>query len=183
MDLKQKWRRCGIYQLTWQYDRLAETVQEILDSTDDPEEQAKCYHWLGECAETRKEYDAALDYYAKGRALNASDKIETYFLYNNAGYCLGIKGQYKDAEVMCRKAIEIDSDRHNAWKNLGISLEGQGDFVGAAYSYLEATQRKPEDERAMKLLDKLLHEREFPEDFVAQFTAVIVSVNKREKVQ
>jgi tetratricopeptide (TPR) repeat protein len=181
MDLKQMWRACGVYQVTWQHDRLAETVQKILNLTDDPEEQAKCYHWLGECAELRKEYDAALKYYAEGQSLNPFDKTESYFLHNNSGYCLSIKGQYKEAETMCRKAIEIDSDRHNAWKNLGISLEGQEDFVGAAYAYLEATYRKPEDERALKLLEKLLHERQFPETFVAQFSAVVASLGKEKR--
>ena len=87
MDLKQLWKECTVYKVTYQYDRFAEALQKILDCTDDPEEQAKCFHWLGECAELRKDFDAALDYYAKGRSLNATNKFETYYLYNNAGYC------------------------------------------------------------------------------------------------
>src|ERR1043166_5974962 len=109
MDIKGLWRQCSVYQVTRQNDRLAETVQTILDSTTDVEEQARCYHWLGECAEQHQDYDSALEYYAKGRGLNATDKAETYYLHNNAGYCLNIKGQHKEAESMCRKAIEIDA--------------------------------------------------------------------------
>jgi tetratricopeptide (TPR) repeat protein len=67
-----------------------------------------------------------------------------------------VLGRYCEAEEFCRAAIEIDPDRYNAWKNLGVSLQGQGRMGDAALSYCEATDRGPEDPRAFRLLEDLL---------------------------
>jgi tetratricopeptide (TPR) repeat protein len=181
MDIRALWELCAFYQLNRQNDLLGKTVQIILDSTDDPEEQACCYHWLGECAEMRGEYDSALEYYSKGRELNAKDQIAVYFLHNNAGYCLNVKGQHKDAEAMCRKAIEIDSARHNAWKNLGLSLEGQGDAVGAAWAYIAARNRNSDDNRAAELLKKLSERYQLPVEISVLLKATLSKGNPKNK--
>ena len=71
------------------------------------------------------------------------------------GYCLNELGRHREAEAYCRKAITIDPRRHNAWKNLGIALEGLGQHADAAAAWIEAATLCPEDERAKRLLEKL----------------------------
>lgn len=156
--LETLWQLVRFYQGIQRNDLVTDITQMILKSTDNPEEQARCYHWLGQAAELRREYDAALEYYAKGVTLKPTDKITAYFLRNNTGYCLNLKGRHEEAEALCLKAIEIDSAQHNAWKNLGLSLEGQGDLMGAAWAYVEATKLNPRDIRAFTFLQRLIAE-------------------------
>jgi tetratricopeptide (TPR) repeat protein len=49
-------------------------------------------------------------------------------------------GDYANGASYCQKAIEIDPARHNAYKNLGISMEGMGSYIEAAQSYITATK-------------------------------------------
>ena len=49
----------------------------------------------------------------------------------------------------------MDPSHHNAHKDLGIALEGQGCFVQAAQAYLEAATLCPDDQRALRLLQRL----------------------------
>lgn len=154
--LETLWELTFFYHCIQRIDVATTCVLLILDSTDEPEEQARCYRNLGVFAEHRREYEVAIQHYEKGVALRPRDKMEAYFLHNNMAYCLNLLGKHDEAEAMCHKAIEIDSTRHNAWKNLGLSLEAKGDLVGAAYSYVEATRNGPRDARAAMLLEQLL---------------------------
>ena len=67
-------------------------------------------------------------------------------------------GRHADAEVHTRAAIALDPERHNAHKNLGLALAGQGRFEEAARSLLEADRRCPPDTRARGHLTTLLAE-------------------------
>jgi tetratricopeptide (TPR) repeat protein len=96
--------------------------------------------------------------YARGLALQAAAVDVAYFLHNNRGYCLNILGRHADAEVHTRAAIAIDPERHNAHKNLGLALAGQGRFGEAARCFLEADRRCPPDIRARGHLTELLAE-------------------------
>ena len=88
----------------------------------------KTYLLLGITKEQQEDYSAALSYYKKGLKLYAQiknqDSRTAYFLHNNAGYCLNVQGKHSEAEKLCRKALEINPSLPNAFKNLGISLEG-----------------------------------------------------------
>jgi len=150
------WKLARFYFGIQSLDHAAKAIKAILERTDDPEKHACCYHWLGEMAEIRGQYDAALEQYVKGLALNPTEKLTAYFLNNNTGYCLNLQGKHAEAERMCRVAIEIDSDKPNAFKNLGISLVGQNDLLGAAWAWIEATTANARDGRALKLLQNLL---------------------------
>ena len=102
-------------------------------------------------------YNYALEYYLRGiRDDSVEDKVVSYFLYNNAGYCLNNLGEHKEAEGFCRQAIAIDSTRHNAYKNLGIALQGQEKYQEAAKAYRTADSICPEDPRAKNLLNNLI---------------------------
>ena len=130
--------------------------EDALNETDDARLKARCYLALGQLAELRRKYEVALDFYEKGLGLQTTEQLTGYFVVNNGAYCLNLLGRHQEAEARCRKAIEIDPSRHNAWKNLGISLEAQGDSMGAASAYVEATKIAPGDPRAFVLLQRLI---------------------------
>jgi tetratricopeptide (TPR) repeat protein len=122
-----------------------------------PSEQAEAYCLLslGQLQEQQEDYAAAIHWYRKAFRLRPGTDGSWYLLHNNLGYCLNRFGQYAEAETLCRKAIAIDPLRHNAHKNLGLALEGQGCFHAAAREYLAASRLRPEDRRAARLLRRL----------------------------
>lgn len=142
----------------------------MLDSTDDAETKGRCYLGLGQLSEQEQDYGGALEHYAKGLALGPSGRYLSYFLHNNSGYCLNVRGNYKEAEAFCRAAIAIDAKLANGYKNLGISLAGQNELVGAAWAWTEATKADARDPRSYYLLETLLADH--PE-VMRQFPAVL----------
>jgi tetratricopeptide (TPR) repeat protein len=150
------WQLSGFYRRIGRRDLATGIVQIVMESVDDPEQRARGYLSLGQMAEEVDQYDVAIDQYAKGLALQPTTKLVAYLLHNNIGYSLNQEGKYAEAERYCRQAIELDSDRANAFKNLGISLAGQHDAVGAAWAYIEATRADASDPRASRLLEQLV---------------------------
>ena len=136
-------------------------------SEDDYAGMMTAYRALGIASEQQGNYTAASAYYDKGlKAYERSKRPDTsnaYFLHNNAGYCLNKLGKHKEAEKLCRKALAIDPSRPNAYKNLGLSLEGQRHYKAAAESYLTGTKVFPGDNRSLIHLHRLLSEK--PEIF------------------
>jgi len=55
--------------------------------------------------------------------------------------------------------MESDPNRPNAYKNLGLSLAGQGQYCEAAQCFVAATQVNAADPRAFHLLMDLLKNR------------------------
>jgi Flp pilus assembly protein TadD len=76
---------------------------------------------------------------------------------DNRGYCLNQLQRFSEAERFCKKAIEIKASWHNAYKNLGVSMEGQGYYVEAAKLYLMALSKTPADGRYLMHLEVLFH--------------------------
>jgi tetratricopeptide (TPR) repeat protein len=151
-----------IYQLAAFYikigrnDLAAKVIELAMNHCDDPERQAFFYMSLGQLSEHDGQFQNAIRYYGLGLALQPDEKTVAYLLNNNIGYCLNSEKRYKEAEEFCRAAILIDSTQGNAFKNLGTSLRGQGDIVGAAWVYAEASRVDPSDSRALTLLDQLI---------------------------
>jgi hypothetical protein len=58
-------------------------------------------------------------------------------------------------------AIEIDSRRASAYRNLGISLEGQQNTVAAVWALVEAIKLDSTDDRAREILKRLISEHPF----------------------
>jgi tetratricopeptide (TPR) repeat protein len=152
----------AIFELAWFYSTCGRQevsfgyVQRLLSQTTDPEKLARCYLTLGQLMEQIDDYQAAISYYRQAFELEPVSSTTWYFINNNLGYCLNVGGAYKAAEPYLRAAIQIDPDRYNAYKNLGISLQGQGDCVGAARAYVKATQADASDGRALRLLEILI---------------------------
>jgi len=154
--------RDSLYELGCFYNRVArndlavQVMKILMTYCNDPEEQAFCYMSLGQISEQEGQYALAIRYYAAGLKLRARAKLLAYLLHNNMGSCLNSEKRYSEGEKFCRAAIQIDSERSAAFKNLGISLQGQGDVVGAAWAYAEASRADPSDARAVRLLRTLV---------------------------
>jgi hypothetical protein len=58
-------------------------------------------------------------------------------------------------------AIEIDARRASAYRNLGISLEGQKNTVAAVWALVEAIKLDSADDRARDILKRLISEDPF----------------------
>lgn len=131
--------------------------------TRDLDEKAGCYMMLGQIHEQRGDYHAALRYYLKGMEYNVDRKDDSmsYYFYNNAGFCSNKVGKYNEGSIYCKKAIEIKDSLPNAHKNLGISLEGLGDYIPAAKEYIRATKINVSDKRAFYHLMNLIKEHPF----------------------
>jgi tetratricopeptide (TPR) repeat protein len=154
--------RDSLYELGCFYNKVArndlavQVMKGLMTYCKDPEEQAFCYMSLGQISEQEGRFALAIRYYAAGLKLKPRAKLLAYLLHNNIGSCLNSEKRYREGEQFCRVAIQIDSGRSGAFKNLGISLQGQGDFVGAAWAYAEASRADPSDARAARLLRTLV---------------------------
>jgi tetratricopeptide (TPR) repeat protein len=154
--------RDSLYELGCFYNKLVrndlaiKVMQLLMTYCDGAEEQAFCYLSLGQISEQEARNVSAIQYYGAGLKLKPKAKLLAYLLHNNIASCLNTEKKHKEAEQFCRVAIEIDSQRASAFKNLGASLHGQGDLVGAAWAYAEASLADPSDASAGRLLRTLV---------------------------
>lgn len=107
---------------------------------------------LGVAFEGIKRYDLAGECYEYGRSIGRRDQVSWYFLHNNHAYCFAMLERFAEAEPLAREAIRIEPGRHNAHKNLGLALMGQGRLAEAAESLRVASEIFPVDSRAARLL-------------------------------
>jgi len=128
----------------------------FLETSKDPEHMAHCHLALGQIATDEQSLDTALVHFKRALGFEPKKPKIAYVLHNNMGYCLNHLGQFKEAENHCRMAIGIDSRRASAYRNLGLSLEGQGNLVGAAWALVESVTIDATDDRARDLLKKLV---------------------------
>jgi len=128
----------------------------LIPPTDNLEERALQYLEKGRLMEQQGKYQQAISFYARALPLEPQDPRIWYFINNNLGYSLNQCEEYVRAEEYCRAAIRIEPQRHNAHKNLGIALEGQGHFYEAAEGYISAIELMPQDPRALSHLEDLL---------------------------
>lgn len=155
------WHLVHFYRIVEKNEVASALIFRMLALDDSAENKAHCYLTLGQIAEFRGQYDVAIDCYTRGLTFRSKDKFDKYLLHNNTGYCLNVQEKYRAAESYCRLAIGIDSTRGNAFKNLGVSLAGQNDLVGAAWAWIEGTQADARDARSFHLLAKLI--ADYPE--------------------
>lgn len=133
-------------------------TEQLITCTDDPEPLAQFYMTLGQLMENMNDVEAAILYYLHAGSLQLTDKHTSYFINNNLGYCFNHLGRHEEAEGYCRAAINIDAERHNAYKNLGIALQGKGRLVDAARNFIKAVDTYPADSRAHDLLRRLVEQ-------------------------
>jgi tetratricopeptide (TPR) repeat protein len=152
------WNLAHFYSCSGRQPEAIKYVERLITATDDPEKQASYYLALGQLMEQMQDYAAAISYYSHAFSLEPINNPTWYLINNNLGYCLNHFKKHTEAEGYCRNAIRIDQERHNAYKNLGIALEGQGKYPEAAESYFKAVKANAGDPRAFGLLEKLVVE-------------------------
>jgi Flp pilus assembly protein TadD len=150
------WDLARLYSLTGHQDVALQCVQQLVEATEDPEKKAACYLAMGQLMEQVNDYEAAIKFYSEAMVLEPVNSQTWYFINNNLGYCLNHFGRNVEAERYCQTAIQIDPLRHNGYKNLGISLEGQDLYALAARCYVAAVQTNASDFRALRHLEHLL---------------------------
>jgi tetratricopeptide (TPR) repeat protein len=155
------WKLANLYHHTRQYDLAKLYAERVLDLVDDSEDRALVFLALGQLSEMADELGKAEVCYRNVIRLNPREPSTAYLAHNNLGFVLNQRGEFREAEKWCRRAIEIESRRHNAHKNLGVALQGQGVHPEAARCFLESAKRGPMDPRPMSHLRELL--REHPE--------------------
>ena len=135
---------------------MARATAKRLSGPSNLEDIAKAYLMRGSEAEHRCDWEDAVAHYRQVVALVPADRMLRYWGHNNLAYSLLLLGRFGEAESHARAAIDVNEDRHNAHKNLGLACEGLGRPVEAATSFLDAAFRCAADERAWLHLQKLL---------------------------
>lgn len=130
-------------------------AEEYLAGARNSDEKAGMYFYLGQAMEHVKDWESAFRFYTKALEQEPGDKLIWYFIHNNIGFSLNQLERYSDAEKYLLDAIAIDAGRANAFKNLGLSLEGQRRFVEAAQSFIAAVEANAADPRALRHLEEL----------------------------
>lgn len=146
----------GFYRGMQKADSAKALLQLFLESSTNTEQNAHCHLALGQIATDEQRLDVAVSHFAAALELKPSKKKVEYVLLNNLGFCLNGLGRYVEAEGYCRQALQIDSTRSSAYRNLGISLEGQVNLESAAWALVEATKVDTTDDRARNSLKKLI---------------------------
>jgi tetratricopeptide (TPR) repeat protein len=150
------WQLAQFYKLSKQHEKALERLRQLMERLPDPEEKAECVLTMGQAMEQVQDYPAAIRYYKEALGLEPTHTFTWYFINNNLGFSLNTLDQFAEGETYCRKAIEVDPTRPNAYKNLGIALAGQGRYPDAARCFVAATQANAADARAFHLLQDLL---------------------------
>ena len=146
----------GFYRGINKVESATHLLENYIQLKKNPEQSAHCHLALGQIATDEKRLDKALEHFMAALKLEPKKRKVGYVLHNNIGYCLNSLGRFAEGEKYCRRAIEMDWARPSGYRNLGVSLQGQDDLIGATWALAEAMKVDPTDDRARSLLDKLL---------------------------
>jgi tetratricopeptide (TPR) repeat protein len=146
----------GFYRGINKIEAAVRLLEDFIKVSKDVEHSAHCYLALGQIATDEQRHEPALAYFTAALELAPKKRKVLYVLHNNIGFCLNSLGRFSDGERHCREAIRIDWTRAAGYRNLGLSLNGQKNFVGAAWALVEAVKADETDHRARVLLEKLL---------------------------
>jgi len=153
------WKLVQLYGSNGQHDLAKGYIERLMGLSGSSEAQASYWLALGQLAEKDGHFEAAVDYYSQAKALDPKAVETEYFTNNNLGYSLIQLGRHSEAEPCCRMAIETDPKRHNAHKNLGLALQGQGRYADAARPLINAIRANPLDRRALQHLEEMVAEK------------------------
>jgi tetratricopeptide (TPR) repeat protein len=150
------WELARLYNATARQEQALQCLRHLLAAESEVEAKAHCVLALGQTMEQAGDYPSAIRFYREAFAMEPASNDVWYFINNNLGYSYNQVGQHAEAETFCRAAIAINPDRHNAYKNLGIALQGLGKHREAAQCLVTATQKNASDARATEHLLRLL---------------------------
>jgi tetratricopeptide (TPR) repeat protein len=150
------WELARLYNATHRQDQALHCLRRVLAGETEVEAKAHCVLALGQTMEQARDYPSAIRFYREAFAMEPANNDVWYFINNNLGYSYNQVEQPAEAETFCRAAIAINPGRHNAYKNLGIALQGLGKHREAAQCLVVATQKNANDPRATDHLRQLL---------------------------
>ena len=148
----------GFYRGVQKVDAAKALLARFIETSNNDEQKAHCYLTLGQIATDEQRFEAALGHFNTALELNPKHKKIVYVLHNNAAYCLNNLHRYTEGERHSHMAIEVHWTRASGYRNLGISLRGQGKMVEAGWALVEAAKLDASDERARVLLRTLIEE-------------------------
>lgn len=148
----------GFYRGIQKADAATALLRRFIEKSHNDEQKAHCHLTLGQIATDEQRFEAALGHFNTALELKPKQKKIAYVLQNNTAYCLNMLGCYLEGEQYCRLAIEINWTRASGYRNLGVSLKGQGKVVEALWALVEAAKLDVSDERARLLLRTLIAE-------------------------
>lgn len=146
----------GFYRGINRVEAAVALLERFIRFSKDPEQSAHCYLALGQIATDERRHEVALRHFTAALELKPKKRKVLYVLHNNIGFCLNTLGRFVEAERHCREAITVDWTRASAYRNLGLSLNGQKNIAGAAWALTESVKADQSDQRARVLLEKLL---------------------------
>ena len=146
----------GFYRGINKVDSAVQLLEGYISANKSAEQSAHCHLALGQIATDECKFDVALKHFTDALEMAPKKRKVSYVLHNNIGYSLNALGRFVEGEKYCRAAIEMDWVRASGYRNLGVSLQGQGNIVGAAWALNEAIKADGADLRARQLLDKLI---------------------------
>jgi tetratricopeptide (TPR) repeat protein len=135
---------------------IADRLAELMDGAG---EHSYLLFRYGQIAEQTGDYAAAETLYRNSLSLKPPAPDTEYWVNNNLGFCLNTLGRFGEAEEYLKAAIEIFSDRSNAFKNLGLCYQGQERFAEAADMFVAATRANAADARSLAHLEDLVEAR------------------------
>lgn len=130
--------------------------RELLERFADPQASVTYLFALGQIMGKMHDFENAVSYYQEASALCKVISNITYWINNNLGFSLCMLKRFCEAEKYCRMAIDLNPGLFNAFKNLGLSLEGQGKLREAIDAYITAIKIDAKDVRAMNLFEIIL---------------------------
>jgi tetratricopeptide (TPR) repeat protein len=122
------------------------------------EERASSLLALGQIMEKMNDFFRAAEYYQEAYSVTSFNLLTRYFIHNNLGYSLNQLKRFEEAKVYLLSALKIDPSRPNAYKNLGLSYWGLGEYTKATRCFIAATKVYPVDQRSQKHLEELIQE-------------------------
>jgi tetratricopeptide (TPR) repeat protein len=150
------WELAGLYACATKADKALTCFRQIMSRRADLEDKARCVLAMGATMERVRQYQAAVGFYKQAYGIEPMNINTWYWINNNLGFCLNALGRYEEGQGYCRSATQAMPNRPNAFKNLGISMEGLRKFAEAAKNYIKATQLDAADPRALVHLESLL---------------------------
>jgi tetratricopeptide (TPR) repeat protein len=148
----------GFYRGIQKVDAATALLRRFIETTSSDEQKAHCHLTLGQIATDEQHFETALEHFRIALGLNPKQKKIVYVLHNNTAYCLNMLRCYAEGEQHCQLAIEVNWTRASGYRNLGVSLKGQGKIIEAVWALVEAAKLDVADERARLLLRKLIEE-------------------------
>ncbi len=182
------WELAQFYKLTGNHDRAVTTLRELVALLPDLETKANCIFTMGQSAEKVGDFAGAIRYYKEAMVMEPAHTFTWYFILNNLGYSNNQLGQFDEGEKYCQLALKVSTQRPNAFKNLGLALEGQGRYREAGQCYVRATQANAADFRSFVHLREMIKrhpelEFEFQKDLGNCEKAVQVAAEANQRAQ